>query len=148
MSYKNKIIISVVVLLTTFALGRYSASKPDTTFNQTTQTDTNKHVDKDTSTHSVATTTKAPDGTIKTVVITDIVSKKDTTIQKDIKTDTTATSTSKSDKVTIALLGGLNTITRLPVYGGSVSKELLGPITIGIWGLNNGTIGMSAGLEF
>lgn len=35
-----------------------------------------------------------------------------------------------------------------PVYGVSVSKEVLGPITIGAFGLTNGTIGLSVGVNF
>lgn len=35
-----------------------------------------------------------------------------------------------------------------PIYGASVSKEIIGPITIGAFGLTNGTVGVSVGLNF
>lgn len=34
------------------------------------------------------------------------------------------------------------------VYGVSVSKEVLGPVTVGIYGLTSGTVGVSIGLNF
>lgn len=36
----------------------------------------------------------------------------------------------------------------VPVYGISVSKEFLGPITVGAFGLTSGTIGLSVGINF
>lgn len=36
----------------------------------------------------------------------------------------------------------------LPIYGLSVSKSLLGPITVGAFGLTNGVVGLSVGINF
>lgn len=36
----------------------------------------------------------------------------------------------------------------VPTYGASAQKEFIGPITIGAFGLTNGTIGVSIGLDF
>ncbi len=35
-----------------------------------------------------------------------------------------------------------------PIYGAHVSKEFIGPISIGAFGLTNGIIGLSIGLSF
>ncbi len=35
-----------------------------------------------------------------------------------------------------------------PIYGVSVTKEVLGPITVGAFGLTSGTVGLSVGLNF
>ncbi len=35
-----------------------------------------------------------------------------------------------------------------PVYGLSVSKEVLGPITVGVFGFTNTTVGVSVGISF
>ena len=37
---------------------------------------------------------------------------------------------------------------RIPLYGISANKEFIGPITIGAFGLTNGTIGLSIGVNF
>jgi F420-0:gamma-glutamyl ligase-like protein len=47
-----------------------------------------------------------------------------------------------------ALIGlPLTEITKGPVYGASISKPFIGPITLGVWGLTNFTFGLSVGLE-
>ena len=35
-----------------------------------------------------------------------------------------------------------------PLYGASFTKQFLGPISIGAWGLTNGTLGVSVGINF
>jgi hypothetical protein len=35
-----------------------------------------------------------------------------------------------------------------PIYGGMLSKQLLGPISIGVWGLSNATGGFALGISF
>lgn len=54
--------------------------------------------------------------------------------------------------VTISALAGLDVlnlgIPLKPVYGGHVQKNVLGPIGLGVFGLSNGTCGMSLGLSF
>ena len=45
------------------------------------------------------------------------------------------------------LLGGASTVPHLN-YGLSVQRDVLGPFTIGIWGLTNSNFGASVGLRF
>lgn len=99
---------------------------------------------------------KGADGSIeKTTVLTDDTSSVSKT---DIAKDTTDFKSSESsktveratDKVTISALAGINPFSgaQTPVYGASITKPILGPITVGAWGLNNGTVGVSIGLSF
>jgi hypothetical protein len=159
LTQKQKIIITSVALLTAFAVGRYSTptkvkivtqtvtveKKVDTT---QTNTDSNKHLT------TVKTETDLPDGT-KTIVtkteLTDDTKKKTDT--KDVTSDTINTTVSKevtrgSSPVTLSLLAGAQLTGFTPVYGGSISKEVLGPITLGAFYLSNTTAGLSVGLTF
>jgi len=36
----------------------------------------------------------------------------------------------------------------VPTFGGSVTKPILGPVTMGLWALSNGNAGVSVGLTF
>lgn len=152
MNTKTIVIASVVALLVAFAVGRWSA--PEKVKIQTVTVE-KKTDDKktDTDDHKVTTITETdkPDGTkTKVTVISD---NKDTQVV-DKKTDDLTQTTTKevdrsSSKVTISALAAVN-VTKLgvPIYGASVSKPILGPITVGIFGLQNGTAGVSVGLSF
>jgi hypothetical protein len=87
-----------------------------------------------------------PDGTkeITTEIVVDTHTTTDTTVHSDQTTETTR----GTSKVTVAALGGIRLSDPTPLYGVSVSKPILGPITIGVWGLSNGTLGASVGLTF
>lgn len=77
--------------------------------------------------------------------------KETTTIVEDIKTKEkqTAQVESKRTRVSVQALIGTDVTNRFqPVYGAAVSKEVLGQITIGAFGLTNGTLGVSLGLNF
>jgi hypothetical protein len=152
MTTKQLIIIGVVLLLTAFAVGRWSA--PEKVKIQTVTVE-KKTDDKQTAIddHKVTTITETdkPDGTkVKKTVISD---NKDTHIE-DKKTDDLTQTTTKeteksSSKVTISALAALNvTKPGLPIYGASITRPILGPITVGLFGLQNGTAGVSVGLTF
>lgn len=139
MDTKYKVIISIVVVLVAFAFGRYSAPKvPDSH----TVTDTTKEVNKDT--HKTTVVTKTPDGKEVTTIVEDTTTKSDS----DTKKDQTVTAP-KTSLINISALAGLD-IGRgfIPTYGISASKELIGPVTVGAFGLTNGTIGLSIGINF
>ena len=110
--------------------------------------DTNKHVNK----HKTTVIEVKPDGTKKTTII------QDTKIDIDKKVDINAISklvnveqTTSSPKANVSLLVGTNTLktdflSSQIIYGVSVNKEILGPVTIGAWGLTNKTFGVSVGI--
>jgi hypothetical protein len=156
MTTKVKVIIAAAVILAAYATGRYSAPTKVVTKVQTVevekktdQTDTHKNIHKTTVTHTV----KKPDGTTDTTTTT-VVDNRDTvkTNQTDQSTDTATSSkevTHDSSKVTLSLLGGVNvTSPSAVVYGGSISKPLLGPVAVSVFGFTNGMVGAGVGLSF
>lgn len=104
-----------------------------------------KTVDQEITKYNVVTVTRTvtkPDGTSDTTTTTT-----DRTISKATETkqqSTTAATLNVSGLVANDFSQGL----LKPIYGVSVSKQLIGPITVGGFGLTNGTIGVSIGLNF
>jgi len=155
-SNKSVVILVCIGLLVAFASGRWSAPDKIKTVVQTVTVEKKTDEKKtDTSDHKRYTTieTTKPDGTkTKTTTITD---------DRDIKsidqsTDNTSTTQTKSKEVdkssskfTALFLAGLNiTSPGIPIYGVSVSRNLLGPIVVGVFGMTNKTAGLSIGLTF
>ncbi len=149
MNMKYKILLCVGLLLLAFASGRYSVNPPDATTKIDQKIDTQVQDDKDTKTHTVTVIVKEPTGETKTTTTTDtsVIDKEverqvsDTQIQQEIKSVTKRT-------INVSVLGGFDKRTNLPTYGAAISREILGPITIGVWGLNNGSFGANIGLDF
>lgn len=148
---KQKYAIAGASVLISFALGRYSTQSPEvktkTEITQQTNTDQDKH----THTQETITTTKTPDGTVKTVQ--EIMQVADT----ETKSLTNKTTNEESDtippKINTLNISALiaNDFSRgllVPTYGASVTKQILGPATIGAFGLTNGVVGVSIGLNF
>ncbi len=137
MSLQYKVILSLVALLAAYSFGHYT--KPQPAIATTTTQETEKQLQ-----HDVIVTIKTPDGTTKTVETVDTTTK----VQEQKKE--VEVTPPKQSKINISALvandfsrGGI-----LPLYGVSVSKEFLGPVTIGAFGLTNGTIGLSLGINF
>lgn len=151
LSTKTKVIISIIVILTAFAAGRYSVKAP-TTKTQISQTqDTKTTEDKNTHKKITIIDTKQADGADTKTTVIDEVSNDDTTQNQDTKTQVTQTVTPpKTNTINISILGANDFGKGLlaPTYGLSVTKEVLGPITVGAFGLMNGTVGVSVGLDF
>lgn len=140
----SKVLLTLVcIILLSFAIGRYTA-----TIGKSVDTKSSTQIDetKNTETHTTITQTKDPNGQVKTV--TTIDSNTSTKIDED-KTKESHTQVSAQSKINVsALVGNDFNNPFLPIYGVSASKEFLGPITVGAWGLTNGTIGLSLGLNF
>ena len=118
----------IAVFAAGYYLGIKNVSKTTTEVKQTT-TD-----------HIVTTTTKKPDGTVSIVEVQDVKSVK-------VK-DKVAIVPVKANAVNVNVLGGLDTRNRAFTYGVEINKQVLGPINAGIWGLNNGIVGVSVGMQF
>lgn len=138
----KKVAGGIVALIVAFGIGRYSSRSSSVKID--TKTDTTKQTDTDTH---------------KTTVITkDSSGKEVTTITEDTTTDTKRTTDTKTDSavtppktsiINVSALAGLDTSRGfVPTYGVSVNREILGPLTIGAFGLTNGTIGLSLGVNF
>lgn len=148
LSAKTKIIIAAVVVMTTFALGRYSVNQTPAV-HTVADSKTNKDINKDKDTHTVTTITKKPDGTITETIDKTTETKSQEKDQIISHVDQTVTPP-KQSKLNISVLGAndFNRGILIPTYGLSVSKEVLGPVTIGVFGLMNGVVGISVGLDF
>jgi hypothetical protein len=90
---------------------------------------------------------KKPDGTDEI----DTVTKTDD--QDDKKSDLTGNSNTSKEVdygsgIQIGGMAGTNLSNGQQVYGGYANKRLIGPITVGGFGLSNGTAGLTLGVEF
>lgn len=152
MSTKTKIIIAIVALAVAFASGRYSVNAPTVkTTEDIAKTDKSEE-NKNIKTHKVITETKNKDGSDTTVTTIDQTvgdNKTDaSTSQEHLKQTVTPP---KLNTLNISALGGFDLSKGglpTPTYGLSVSKEVLGPVTVGGFGLLNGVVGVSIGLNF
>lgn len=74
--------------------------------------------------------------------------------QKTITERTVEETTYRKSDLSISVIAGSQFSTSGGIsagsvcYGGHIQKSLIGPITVGIWGLSNGTAGGSLGLLF
>lgn len=168
----KKLVASMAVLvLVSFASGRYlvpekiKIEKQIVTVEKKTEDKkiadtTNIHKDKTYT--KTSTTKKNKDGSSVTTTTTTVQDKtksdhdsissdRDTSVASSSNTQTKEVTTSSS-KVNFGLMTGpdlshglnMNTI----VYGGYFNRPILGPITMGVWGLSNSTYGVSMGLTF
>lgn len=144
MSNRLIILLALLIAVLFFALGQYTGKST------TTITDKKINDVKNTDTHENETITevKKPDGTVTTVttINTDVT----TTDKKDVDVLSKTITKTSSPKTNISLLAGTSThdIFGPPSYGLSVNREVAGPITIGAFGLTNGTFGVSLGITF
>lgn len=137
---KYKIAASLIALALAFASGRYSVN--GTVENKKVST----VVDTDKTDHKTVVIDKKPTGDIITTITDDIDTK---TQEKQQVDDTKTNVAAKRSMVNVSALVANDFVGSFkPTYGVSVSKEILGPITVGVFGLTNGTIGVSIGINF
>ncbi len=101
--------------------------------------------DKDVKTVVTEVVTKEPDGkevrTVVTQTETKIVTVKDKSSDTKVEMN--------SDQYNVNLLVGINKDALVvPIYGVSASKKFIGNISLGVFGLTNGTGGVSVGMSF
>jgi hypothetical protein len=169
MSTKYKVIIVVSALAVSFASGRYLTPvkiKTETKIvevekkTQDTKESNNKHTHKTT----VVTETDKPNGEKDKVTTvtedTGVVDTKDnkTAIDDKVNSDTTKEEKKEGGKTSVALMAGAQvnpnmlstpSLTTSPfVFGAHVQRSIIGPVTIGVWGLSNLTFGASVGILF
>jgi len=140
MDVKYKITICCVALVAAFAFGRFEA--PTKVVTKTVEVE--KIVEhKNIETHT--TVTKKPDGTV-----TVIIDKKDKTTASDQRRDESTKIVERDApawKVGV-MAGTLVTGNFKPIYGASIEHRFVGPIYLGVFGLNNGTAGLTVSLSF
>jgi len=153
MTTKYKVIVAVSVVIISAAIGRYTA--PEKIKIETKTVEVIKEV-------KVKDTTKAktykktedikPGGekiTVTTVTESDKTDVDNTAVITATKAES-KTITEGTGKLNISALAGTNVTNpgNGMLYGVHISKDILGPLNIGIWGLNNGTAGCSVGITF
>lgn len=145
---KTKVIGAVIIVLVAFASGRYSVStKPDVQTVEDKKIDVEKEANLND--HKVTTITQDCVTGSKTTTITEDISfqtKKD--VDSTTHVDQTVTQAKRS-LINISALASLDTGNGFkPAYGLSANKEFIGPITVGAFGLTNGVLGLSIGVNF
>lgn len=157
MKFKTKIIISLSALLVSFAAGRFST--PVKTVVET------HNVDKEVKNEKISSDANKHVETVKVIVTKPDGTKEETT--KIVSDSNRSTSSVGSDKVsrddssrketvrgsqpvTLLALGAINPFASLPLldYGLLVSKPVIGPITIGVFGFRSGVVGAGVGVTF
>jgi hypothetical protein len=143
--------ILILALATAFATGRFltptkvvETTKIVEVQKKTVDTDRDKHKE------TVTVTKKGKDGSEETTTKTveETVTKQK--VKDDINKNTEVIKiVTRGRGPTVSLLAGFDyTSPGKPFYGASVIQPVFGPITLGVWGLTNSTVGLSIGLEF
>lgn len=159
MDNKKKYGLVTVSALAIFALGRYTAPekiKIETKIVEVEKkTDQTKKKSKEnTRRKTTKRKTTKPDGeVIEETIKEKETSQTDTTENKTTEENRKSSSTSKEQtaggsRVNLSALGGFDLNTGRPIYGASLTKSFIGPTTIGIWGLNNLSCGVTLGISF
>lgn len=151
MSTKWKVIISIAALALAFALGYWLTPTKTITKVETITVQKIIYVEKKHADTTTVVVTK-PDGTTEstTHTVEDTNTSSNTT---EVSDTTNLKETSRdSAKVAVLALAGVpidfNKGVGTPVYGLSVSRPIIGPVTVGLWGLSNLTFGVGVGLSF
>lgn len=150
MASSNKLfILYAVCILAAFAAGRYSVQAPEVHTSAGIKEEIKQDANKDTQTHQTTVSVKTPDGTTKTTTTIDTTTKDkmDTAIATTTKVDQTIIPP-KIETLNVSFMAGVDFSRQATVYGASVNKQLLGPITIGLFGLTNSTVGLTVGMSF
>lgn len=124
-------IVALVALVLSFAAGRYSVD-----INKRTEIDETKKTRTDTT----IVTIKEPSGKETT---TTVIKERETT-----KKELNQVESSQKAILNIAILGAYDPTQNQPSYGLSISKQFIGPVTLGVFGLTNGVAGVSIGVNF
>lgn len=160
MKTKTKVIAYLVAALTIFAFGRWSAPEKiriekETLKVDVEKTDTTTRIKVDENKRITEVEIVKPDGTVIKKKTVDIGNSSETNNQNSTeKNKTELTKETKvverNGRITLSMIAGLE-ISNLkgPVaFGGHITKPIFGPITLGAFGLSNGMVGLSLGLQF
>jgi hypothetical protein len=153
---KTKLIQFILVALVAFAFGRWAAPTKVITETKTVEVEKSKEtksVDKDVHKVTKVKTKKNKDGSEETETVTE----EDTSTKSDAKKSASDVSSSEnreektygSPRTFVGVSSKLNLSGPQYVsYGAIVVRPIIGPITIGVFGFMDGTVGGSVGLTF
>lgn len=148
MTLRAKILAGIGYTVLIFAVGRYTVTpaKVSESLKETEQV--KQAEDKHIETKKTITETKKPDGSSTTVTVIDqkVEDEKETKSALSLQEQQ---SVSPRKTFNLSILGADNIHdTFKPVYGLSLTKQVLGPVTVGAFGFQNGSVGISLGLNF
>lgn len=154
MTTKTKVIISTVVILISFAAGRFSS--PEKIKIETKIVEVEKKIsktDKKKDTRVKVVTVERPDGTKETTKTIESTATSQNTSASSKSSDSHSVNetTRSSSRLNLSVLGGVSYspfVGVKPVVGGHISKDIVGPISVGIWGTSNIEGGISLGVTF
>lgn len=147
---KREIAIVLVGLIVSFALGRYSIDPPAVKTIEVSKTVTQQEEKKDVHVQTKTIIVELPTGakTTTTTVDTVVTDAKDTdTKVQDEKIHTEIPNPKNTLNISALVAQDMHAL-GVPSYGISVQKQFIGPVTIGVFGLTSGIIGISIGLNF
>lgn len=151
MNLKTKVGIGVGVVVAAFAAGRYTAPAPEVKIVDQIKVNDTEVKNTKIKEHKVTVIEQTPTGAVTSTTTqdtdTEIVDNKQSTATESIAQ---VSKPSPPSSVNVAALVGYNfrSPTLTPPLGVSVSKRVIGPVTLGVFGYDTGLIGISIGLDF
>lgn len=137
---KNKEALGgIVIIVVAFYCGRYSA--PERIKTETKIVEVEKEVIK--TEYKTVRIKENKDGSKETIIVSESNSQE----KAKQKSSEEKKEILKNGSTYVSLLFGASTVPHLN-YGLSVQRDVLGPFTIGVWGLTNANFGASIGLRF
>lgn len=153
METKNKVVLSVLALAGAFCLGYYcTPEKVKTQIVEKESTKVDQKVDNKKHVKVIVVDHTLPNGDHTTTTTTE--EQNDTQTETKLKDATTAKESQtpvSGSKIHVQLIGGTefqpNPLHPI-FYGAHVSKDFVGPISLGVMALTNGNVGVSIGISF
>ena len=149
---KYKIIVGLCSVVVSFGLGRYSVAIQPTIKTEIQEAKKeDKKDDTDTHVRTVTVIVKAKDGSQKTTITQDTVKdEKEVDLTQAVKDIQQTVTPPVRSKINVSLLAAFDVTGQKDglAYGASINKEIAGPITVGVFGLDNGIGGISIGINF
>jgi len=143
MTKRNIVIFSILLIAGSFFIGRHTAPTKIETKVVTVEVE-KKH--EDTKINEVKVEVIKPDGT--RTITTNTKTETKTDIEKNSRVDSNTVVENKRSGTNINVLAGVDILNPKLVYGGHITRDIFGPVSIGIFGLTNGIAGASVGLRF
>ena len=140
---KNNIITYLVILVLGVAVGYYLTPTKIETKVVTVEVEKKQ---EDTKKNEVKVEVIKPDGTRTITTRTNTETKTNT--EKNSRVDTNTIVENKRSGTHINLLTGVDIFNPKLVYGGHITRDVFGPISIGVFGFTNGLMGASVGMTF
>lgn len=152
MNPRLKVLLSILIILTAYAFGRWSSPEKVRIETHTVEVEkkTNEKISKDHKITKIIVKTHLDGTKTTTTTIADDRSTDDKSSDDLHSTiDTTKEITNSSSKTTVQALVEVSlTKAALPDYGMGISRPVLGPITVGVFGFKSGIVGGGIGLTF